>query len=620
MAIETEADFISLVKQAEQEAEVDPQRYNIKLALFAVLGYVVIFAVLLFLVGLVGGMLGIALVSTSLFIVLLKSKLIFGVLFAIWIFLRALWVRFDPPQGVVLERRDYPRLFSEIDALTQRLDALKIHKVILDNSMNAAVVQHPRLGVLGWHENILILGVQLLLALSTKEMISVLAHEFGHLSGNHSRFAGWIYRVRLTWNRVMEVFEQTQSWGAKLMRMFFDWYTPRFAAYSFALARSNEYEADAIAAELTSPAIASVALVNVHATLPYLEDKYWKEFFEQADQYPKPPHAPFDGLAQFIVKHPLKREEMLERIKEEMTVETHYADTQPSLKDRVDALGALPQLPKSPNINAARAWLGPHYDTIMDSFDQQWFDENQEAWNERFKYVTNAKSKLEEMRKLEVADLDDKALWDYAYWSNEFVSSEVALPLFKAYLERRPQDPEAGYFVGLILLEQKDPGGMEFLSFAREHPNLIEQAAHIGFQFLREQGRESEAEQWWQESLERNERHARVLHERNNLDPEKDTFVSPSVSGAMLSELKVGLGGHSKVGKVWLAEKVLEDDPGPPVYIVAFTPKGWVLSPEKAQQEVAEALQIEADIFVVCKAGEGKALAKKVIENGLRLI
>ena len=260
MAELNQQQFIELVKQSEAEAEQDINRYKIKLALFAALGYGVIFAVLITLVLLVGGTVVTALVSSSLFLLLVKKKFIFLILIAIWTFLRALWVKFDPPSGYLLERDKYPELFQEIDHLTHTLDALTIHQVILDDRLNAAVVQHPRFGLFGGQQNTLFLGLQLLLALSPQEMKSVLAHEFGHLSGNHSRFSGWIYRVRITWFRVMEAFDQSNSFGAGLMRRFFDWYAPKFSAYSFALARNNEYEADRVAAELTSPATAARSL------------------------------------------------------------------------------------------------------------------------------------------------------------------------------------------------------------------------------------------------------------------------------------------------------------------------------------------------------------------------
>lgn len=51
-----------------------------------------------------------------------------------------LWVKFTPPQGYTLTRKEFPALFSELDELSKRLQALKIHEVILDKSLNAAVV------------------------------------------------------------------------------------------------------------------------------------------------------------------------------------------------------------------------------------------------------------------------------------------------------------------------------------------------------------------------------------------------------------------------------------------------------------------------------------------------
>ena len=74
MAELNEQQFIELVKQSEAEAEQDINRYKIKLALFAALGYGVIFAVLITLVLLVGGTVVTALVSSSLFLLLVKKK------------------------------------------------------------------------------------------------------------------------------------------------------------------------------------------------------------------------------------------------------------------------------------------------------------------------------------------------------------------------------------------------------------------------------------------------------------------------------------------------------------------------------------------------------------------
>ena len=135
-------------------------------------------------------------------------------------------------------------MYAEIDALRKQLKAIKIHEIILTDEFNAGIMQTPRLGVFGWYKNTLILGLQLLLALSPEQARAVLAHEFGHLSGNHSRLNGWIYRARTSWYRVMDAFDRTGGWGTGPMRKFFDWYAPYFNAYSFALARANEAAPD----------------------------------------------------------------------------------------------------------------------------------------------------------------------------------------------------------------------------------------------------------------------------------------------------------------------------------------------------------------------------------------
>ncbi len=615
----SDGDFIQDVKKAELNAASNPKAYVIKLGLFALLGYVVIIAVLIALLGLAGGLIASAFFSTALFLLLLKKKLIIGVVIGIWILLRALWVRFTPPQGYLLKRKAYPRLFAELDALSSQLKSLKIHQVILDRSLNASVVQHPRLGVFGWHRNYLILGYQLMMTLSPEEMRSVLAHEFGHLSGNHSRFNGWIYRVRLTWLRVMSAFDEVDSWGAKLMRKFFDWYSPKFEAYSFALARNNEYEADAISAELTSPEIATRALVNVHVTAPYVDDNYWRHYFRQADTSPQPLNAPFEGLSDFLNNNQLEKKEVIKRIQRAMHEETHYADTHPSLKDRVDALGAKPQLPGYPRKNAANAWLGKRNREIMAEFDQQWLNENGESWNERYEYVKTSNTRLEDFAARETKSLSDRELWDFAYLSNEFRSAEVALPLFKAYQQRHPDDPDPAYFIGHILLAQGDDAGLQELRLACNSAGLIEQATHSGYDYLMEKGDEEAAKTWWQASVERNALYTAARLERESISI-KDTMIPADIDEERLRILTRQLQRKNRVAKAWLAQKQVRHFPESPVYIVAFKPKGFHFSTEKLQQAIADDLDVDGEFFVVCNSGNTSKLARKVIKAGQRIL
>jgi hypothetical protein len=99
----------------------------------------------------------------------------------------------------------------------------------------------------------------------------------------------------------------------------------------------------------------------------------------------------------------------------------------------------------------------------------------------------------------------------------------------------------------------------------------------------------NEAETWWQESLQKNEIFITAYNERNNITIE-DSVVSPKISDEPLEQLLAGLKEHKKVGKAWLAEKV------------------------------AEALQVNGNVFIVCKSGEAKKIARKVIKSGRRIL
>ena len=619
MAVLTEESFVELVQKAEKDAEQNINAYKIRLALFALVGYAVIFTVLVLLLALVGGIIAIALISSSLAILLIKKKLIFVILLAIWTFLKALWIKFDPPEGYTLKRKEYPELFAEIDDLTKALDALKIHQVILDERLNAAVIQHPKFGVLGGQQNTLFLGLQLLLALSPQEMRSVLAHEFGHISGNHSSFSGWIYRIRLTWHRVMVTFESSGSVGALLMRCFFNWYAPRFSAYSFALARNNEYEADKVSAKLTSPDIAAKALVNVHATAPYIEEKFWNEYFKKAEDMPKPPHGPYEGLAKFLKNTPLTREELAERINKELEVKTHYSDTHPSLKDRVNAISSGDVMPDSFETNTAEIWLGKKYQYVLYRFDRSWMRENQENWKNRHEYVTHAKKTLEEFKDKPLDELSDEELWNFAGWTSEFNSDEAALPLYRSFQKRDPDSVGAAYCIGRTLISQKDEEALSHLMVAFNSPDTIEDAAQWGYHFLKQQGKDEEADNWWKEALTLNQVYQEAYAEREQVSPD-DEYGQPVINDDLFDKIMMTLSEHRNAGSAWLAQKVLKHDNGDPVYVVTFRPKGFYWSFEEVMKKVAGTMKVDANVFVVSLWGDTSKLGKKIKRSGIKII
>jgi Zn-dependent protease with chaperone function len=157
---------------------------------------------------------------------------------------RSLWVRIPRSEGISIRENQAPNLFETADRLSRQLRAPRPHDAILDGSFNAGVAQIPRFGVLGWSPNYLTVGLSLLDALTPEQFEAVLAHEFGHLAGAHSRFRAWIYRIRMSWTQLRENLKKQRHRGWKVFARFFEWYAPLFRAYTVVLARSHELDAD----------------------------------------------------------------------------------------------------------------------------------------------------------------------------------------------------------------------------------------------------------------------------------------------------------------------------------------------------------------------------------------
>lgn len=165
------------MKRLEAFSREKPKEYLTRVMLLAFLGYAYIwFAMALILVG------------AGLSILLMMKfpyaaiKLGIPMVLAFWLVARSFWITMPPLEGIRLNKRDFPELFEMIEEMRIQIKAPKIDEVILTEDLNAAVVQLPRLGLLGWNKNYLIIGVSLLQAFSVEEFRGVLAHEMGHLA------------------------------------------------------------------------------------------------------------------------------------------------------------------------------------------------------------------------------------------------------------------------------------------------------------------------------------------------------------------------------------------------------------------------------------------------------
>lgn len=173
-----QADFVHLVRMSEHASADNSRAYRRSVAVFAALGYAWVLGCL----GLAAGIL--------LWVVpqMLQGKfrfamvwLLLGAAGLLWVSLRALWVRFDAPEGVEITALEAPELFEALERIRRKIKGPPIHKVTLNDEFNASIQQLPKYGLLGGAVNHLSIGLPLLMALDRPRFLAVLAHEYGHL-------------------------------------------------------------------------------------------------------------------------------------------------------------------------------------------------------------------------------------------------------------------------------------------------------------------------------------------------------------------------------------------------------------------------------------------------------
>lgn len=610
--------FEDLVARAERDVTDNPQRYKLKLAALAVLGYAVIFCLLALLVLLLGGTIYAAMLSSAFLLILIKKKLIIVLVVAIWMLFKSLFVRIRAPDGLPLKRADFPELWAEIDDLRSQLKALPVHQVVMVPDMNAAVAQTPRLGLVGPHKNTLVLGLELLMTLSPRQARAVLAHEFGHLSGAHGRFGNWIYRKRLTWARIASAFDGQAGFGAAPMNRFIHWYVPRLAGYSFALARQQEYEADAMAAQLASREDAASALVLVNVRDEITREEYWKPLLQRAILDPRPEPRTFTGLYEHLKAARPNQALAQAKVAAAMREKTNYADTHPALRDRLQALGTWPSFGVGGEM-AAERWLGARLGDVLAHFDAAWHDNNAEAWRNRNAYANEAIAHLKDLVARPADALTQMEAWQVAALTEQFMPALDALPAYKAYAQSYPDDMDGTFVIGRILLmDRKDAAGVAYLEAAAQSRAHREDACGLLSAYYRTQGEEEAAEHWLRESEAAYDDNAEARSERSDVVA-SDAYRRTSLDDDLLRGLAAAIRATSIGGKIktiWIADKVLKHFPEKGVHAVLVDMPLFAWRKDEAGQTLANELQGMIDLpdtwFFVPAVSENRALAKKI--------
>ena len=460
--------FRPLVAELEVLAAAKPDAYRGRVFRRAWLGYGYIALILSLIAVVIAALVALVVLGHGVNVLVVK----FGFFLAIAAFyiLRSLWVKVSPPEGVRVTLAEAPELFAMLDAIRRRTGGPEPDRVIITPDFNAAIVQHPRLGMFGWHRNYIVLGLPLLLALPRDEVMAVIGHEYGHLAGAHGKMTAWIYRVRMTWLRLSASFGHSIVGG--LFQDFFKWYGPWFNAYSFVLARNNEYAADRAAADVGGAEVAARALTRVSIET-HRYQRFWANLFEKAAAEGDDRVFPHARMGAHFVQ-PMEPLDLRRALNTALNDATDINDTHPCLKDRLAALGqALPELQPIER-RGADDLLGPAMLVrLSEALDGDWWQRAGSAWTRHRAEALTARQALSEMdTKASHGELDEDDDWEHQRLIEACGQDERALDKARARTVTRPDEVAAHLCLGRLLLERGDAEGLASLQVVLEGERL----------------------------------------------------------------------------------------------------------------------------------------------------
>jgi Zn-dependent protease with chaperone function len=594
----TTDEWDDLVRRRAQQAKSDPRGYRVRVWAWALAGY----AILL-------GTLGLAIAGAAWLVVvlirdprtllwLIKPGIVIGVL--VLTILRALAVKLPPPSGIELRPAEAPALFEAIERLRAQLHAPRVDHVLVDGDFNASIVQVPRFGPLGWERNYLTLGLAYMQTLSEEQFRSVLAHELGHISRSHGRFAVWIYSLRHSWSRVMEGLDAHGFVGSGIARRLFGWYVPRLQACTVALMREHELEADRAAADAVGARHAALALVR-SAALAAAVDRYWDGIHHRMYRDPAPPQAVFSGVADAVraASH-ADGEAAVDRA---LALPTETTDAHPALSERLAALGYGPgaldvaDALRPPAVTAADALLGTDaHARLAERFSSRWCHAIQDIWMETHAAATVDRERLGRLEEAAAGGhLDLPSANERAEIVADLHDDDAALAAWRDVLTLDPADARANLCVGGRLLERGDDAGLGHVDRVIEtSPLMALSAAEIGYDYLAGRGRHEEAARY-RALVNRQLDDLDAAAEERRVLRKTDEFISHALAPEAVAALTASLEGIDRVARAYVARKRVEylaDDA--PLYVIAIVRASSWWRPERSDADARLAARVTA--------------------------
>lgn len=621
------AEFERMVARLEAKSRNQPATYQANVALLALLGFALLALVvgaasttILALVAVPVAMWMGGLHAYGLFVGV--SKLLLLLALPLWFLIKstlsALLTRLPPPQGLELQRHQAPALFAALDEMRRKMKGPHFHHVLLSHELNAAMVQRPLFGLFGPPRNFLIVGLPLLDSLSPEEALSVVAHEYGHLAGSHGHFAAFIYRLRISWGTVYSVSHQWTGYAGRALRRLVGLYAPYFNAYSFVLARANEYQADAAAARLVSAGVMASALIRVEVFGTHFS-KFMQRTYQRAKDCELPPDDVFSCWTELMRNAPV--DDANRCLRRALAIPGGVGDTHPPLRARLKALfdgdeaSISSEAPAGlASTSAAQAWLGANADGVRKSVQASWYDRVANPWKQEYEEANEQRERLERLRGLDQPT--EKERGERLRLQLEYAPQAMVVADLDSFIVAYPENALGYFLLGCWRLTNEDDSGLECLDRAmRLDAGATKPVCEKALAYLseRDDARTDVYHQLWQD---RDHWEREVEPQLTQLDSTHELRVSDLSEDAMNIVIARMQANRSNIVRAFLVRRLLPADPTISTYLLALElepARSRRESPREIVDRVIGAEPWPMHLIVAVLDGKYKALKPRII-------
>jgi Zn-dependent protease with chaperone function len=346
-----------------------------------------------------------------------------------------------------------------VNSLAVKINAPPIHKIILNDDLNAGALQTGGMLSLFGVKRTLFLGIPLLHALSLDETKAVIAHELGHFSKNHGELGHWIYRVRGKWAHYLHSTSQHDDFVDAAIRPLARRFVPRFLELSSNWSKACEFEADTYAASSVTPTALISALAKLKL-LSYLENTNYQNWLrtqcQSSTETPTDYWGKLKEIAENSESNSLEKSLAFEKKRSRKIHDTH-----PPIEERAGSLNTAIQL-SSWQAAAGFSILGEQWHELLKACNARWAATNTPSWNlNHYKFRRLAKqTQVDTQTK---GWLTGNAELDSVVATYKLDPSARSLMLLRNYVAAEPSNPHALFYLGEALLNQLDVEGVEHL-------------------------------------------------------------------------------------------------------------------------------------------------------------